>query len=279
MCACYKQTRTGRKRALLDLWFMSDSRLNWLQQLSDCWPSICCGQSKLQLLRGSRGPSVFQSSADKSNLTPWFSPHSPLPGQHRKRLPVSGAISPEIEMKWFMSARHGMQDSWLRGDECLWSHGKQRLFFVGMKMKVKLIWIRKMYDVIFWCTMYICFCVFYCGCLWNFSTSGALWCYETEQKFGGKKTWDELGILRSFEILSSFSHLHKIRNLHDFFSMQLQWGGLELSRLVHYTKSYDSDKQTRINCPLLIIFISSNRAASLWMDHSNWLCELNQLIH
>ncbi len=63
------QTQTGRKRAPLDLWFMSDSRLNWLQQLSDCWPSICCGQSKLQLLRGSRKPSLFQSSADKSNLT------------------------------------------------------------------------------------------------------------------------------------------------------------------------------------------------------------------
>lgn len=132
-------------RHLPDVWFMSDSGLNWLQQLSDCWPSICRGQSKLQLLRGSRRPSLLQSSADKSNL----SPHFPQPCQHGKRLAISGAISPEIELKWFMSHGHGMQDSWLHGDECLWSQRKQRMFFVGMKMKVKHIWMRKMYDLIF----------------------------------------------------------------------------------------------------------------------------------
>lgn len=69
-------------RHLPDVWFMSDSGLNWLQQLSDCRPSICRGQFKLQLLRGSRHPSLQRSSADKSNLSPWFSPHFPQPCQH-----------------------------------------------------------------------------------------------------------------------------------------------------------------------------------------------------
>lgn len=207
MCACYKQTQTGRKRPLLDLWFMSDSRLNWLQQLSDCWPSICCGQSKLQLLRGSRGPSLFQSSTDKSNLTRDSALSlSPLPCQHRKRLTISGAISPEIELKWFMSARHGMQDSWLHGDECLWTHGKQRMFFVGMKMKVKLIWIRKMYDVIFLGTMHMCFCALYCQLplkLFNFWRVLMLWNWTEiwrEENLG--RTWDFAFFWNSFVIFS-----------------------------------------------------------------------------
>lgn len=174
---------------------MSDSGLNWLQQLSDCWPSICHSQSKLQLLQGSRRPSLLQSSADKSNLSPWFSPHFPQPCQHWKRLAISGAISPEIELKWFMSHSHGMQDSWLHGDECLWSQRKQRMFFVGMKMKVKHIWMRKMYDLIFFfsCLGCVCSCL-YCGfLLWRYSTaqiSEEFWhYYEGEWKYSRKKHW------------------------------------------------------------------------------------------
>lgn len=178
---------------------MSDSRLNWLQQMSDCWPSICCGQSKLQLLRGSRGPSLLQSSPDKSNLTLWFSPHSPLPRQHRKRL----TISPEIELKWFMSARHGMLDSWICGDECLWTHRKIENVLCGhgnesqTDLNEKDVWCQFLHTL----CIYSCVC-FIVGCLWIFSTSGELRCYEAEQKSEGIKFWMSLG----FSILLQFCH-------------------------------------------------------------------------
>lgn len=197
--------------------------------MSDCWPSICCGQSKLQLLRGSRGPSLFQSSSDKSNLTPWFSPHSPLPRQHRKRL----TISPEIELKWFMSARHGMLDSWICGDECLWTHRKIENVLCGhgnesqTDLNEKDVWCQFLHTLCIYSR--VCFIV---GCLWNFSTSGELWCYEAEQKSEGRKFWMSLG----FSILWQFCHYFltfiKWGTCTTFLSMmQLQWRTLELSRI------------------------------------------------